>query len=76
MDNDTIELVQSELEAACGVKPLLISSVANQGLKPVLFQVYEHVKARRNQEEAAREEKERKAAIAKGEIEETAGWQP
>ena len=76
LDGDTIELVQTELEATCGVKPFLISSVANQGLKPVLFQVYEHVKARRNKEEAARAEKERKAAIAKGDIEETVGWQP
>ena len=42
----------------------------------MLFQVYEHVKARRDKEEAAREEKERKDAIAKGEIEETTGWQP
>jgi len=76
LDGDTIELVKSELEATCGVTPFLISSVANQGLKPVLFQVYEHVKARREKEEAAREEEERKSAIAKGEIEETVGWQP
>ena len=76
LDRDTIELVQSEVEAACGVKPMLISSVANQGLKPVLFQVFEHVKTRRNKEEMAREEKERQAAIRRGEIEETAGWQP
>jgi len=76
LDGDTIELVQGELEAVCGKTPLLISSVANQGLKPVLFEVYQHVKARRDKEEAAREEKERKAAIAKGELEETPGWQP
>jgi len=76
LDGDTIELVQNELEDACGVKPFLISSVANQGLKPVLFQVFEHVKSRRDKEEAAREEKERQAAIRRGEIEETAGWQP
>jgi GTP-binding protein len=76
LDGDTIDLVKSELETACGVTPLLISSVANQGLKPVLFQVYEHVKARRDKEEAAREEKIRLAAIAKGEIKETPGWQP
>jgi len=76
LDGDTIELVKEELEAVCEVKPFIISSVANQGLKPVLFRVYEHVKARRAQEETAREEKERKAAITRGEIEETVGWQP
>jgi len=69
-------LVQSELETACGKTPFIISSVANQGLKPVLFEVYQHVKTRRNKEDAAREEKERQAAIAKGELEEKAGWQP
>jgi len=76
LDGDTIELVQSELETACGKTPFIISSVANQGLKPVLFEVYQHVKTRRNKEDAAREAKERHAAIAKGELEETSGWQP
>jgi len=76
LDGDTVELVKDELEATCGIKPFIISSVANQGLKPVLFQVYEHVKARRNAEKTAREEKERQAAISRGEIEETVGWQP
>ena len=76
LDGDTIKLVQDELEAVCGQKPLIISSVANLGLKPVLSEVYQHVLARRQKEEAAREEREHKAAIARGEIEEIHGWQP
>ncbi|MDB2437979.1 50S ribosome-binding GTPase, partial [Hellea sp.] len=76
LDSETIELVKTELEAACDVTPFLISSVANQGLKPVLFQVFQHVKARREAEEAALEAKHRKAAITRGEIEETSGWRP
>jgi len=76
LDGDTIELVQSELEQVCGQTPLIISSVANQGLKPVLYAIYEHVKARRDKEQAERDEREKKAAIAKGELEEAKGWQP
>lgn len=76
LDDDTIELVQNELEAACGIKAHTISSVANQGLKPVLSSVYKHVKLRREAEQALRDEKERNEAIKRGEIEETVGWQP
>ena len=76
LDSDTIELVQNELEAACGIKALTISSVANQGLKPVLSSVYKHVKLRREAEQALRDEKQRSEAITRGEIEETVGWQP
>ena len=76
LDGDTVKLVQNELEAACGIKAFTISSVANQGLKPVLSSVYKHVKSRREAEQAARDEKERLEAIRRGEIEETIGWQP
>ncbi|MEP3890121.1 MAG: GTPase ObgE [Hellea sp.] len=76
LDGDTVELVQNELEAACGIKAFTISSVANQGLKPVLSSVYKHVKLRREAEQAVRDEKERVEAIRRGEMEETVGWQP
>ena len=76
LDGDTIELVKDELTAICGQTPLLISSVAQQGLEPVLYTVFEHVKARRAKEEAAREEKLRRTAIARGEIEDVKGWTP
>ena len=76
LDNDTIELVQSELETECGQTPLLISSVAQQGLNPVLSAVYQHVQARRMKEENARSEALRKAAIKRGEIEDVKGWSP
>ncbi len=76
MDGDTIELVQQELSKICGQTPLLISSVAQQGLEPVLFTVFEHVKARRAKEEAARAEKLRRIAVSRGEIEDTSGWTP
>lgn len=76
LDADTIELARDELEAACGQTPLIISSVAQIGLRPVLSSVYQHVEKRRAAEKAAREERERQAAIARGEIEEVTGWQP
>lgn len=76
LDEETIELVQNELEVACGIKAFTISSVANQGLKPVLSSVYKHVKFRREAEQAERDKKERNEAIKRGEIEETVGWQP
>jgi len=76
LDNDMIELVQAELEKTCGQKPLSISSVAQQGLNPVLSAVYQHVHHRRLKEQAARDEKEKQAAINRGEIEPMQGWQP
>ena len=76
LDKDTIELLQSELETECGQTPLLISSVAQQGLNPVLSAVYQHVQARRMKEENARSEALRKAAIKRGEIEDVKGWSP
>ena len=76
LDKDTIELVQSELETECGQTPLLISSVAQQGLNPVLSAVFQHVQARRMNEENARSEALRKAAIKRGEIEDVKGWSP
>ena len=76
LDKDTIELVQSELETECGQTPLLISSVAQQGLNPVLSAVFQHVQARRMNEENARSEAQRKAAIKRGEIEDVKGWSP
>ena len=76
LDKDTIELVQSELKTECGQTPLLISSVAQQGLNPVLSAVFQHVQARRMNEENARSEALRKAAIKRGEIEDVKGWSP
>ena len=76
LDADTIELVRSELQAVCGVAPLAISSVAQQGLNPVLSAVFQHVQARRQKEEGARAEKIKRAAIQRGEIEDVKGWQP
>ena len=76
LDADTIELVRSELQAVCGVAPLAISSVAQQGLNPVLSAVFQHVQARRQKEEGARADKIKRAAIQRGEIEDVKGWQP
>ena len=64
------------MEEACGHRPFPISSVAQQGLKPVLASLYKHVEVRRAGEEAEREEKLRQAQIASGEIEEVKGWAP
>ncbi len=76
LDRDTIELVKEELAKVCGQTPLLISSVAQQGLEPVLFAVFEHVKTRRDKEQTIRDNKIRQAAITRGEIEDIQGWQP
>ena len=76
LDADTIKLLQDKLEAASGQRPHAISSVARQGLKPVLYAIFKHVETRRNLEENARAEKRRKIAISRGEIEEVKGWTP
>jgi GTP-binding protein len=76
IDAEMIKLIQTELEAVCGQTPLLISSVTQTGLRPVLSAVYQYVAQRRANEQAQREEKIKSAAIAAGEIEETNGWQP
>jgi GTP-binding protein len=76
MDADQIAELQDALEAASGQRPFPISSVANQGLKPVLAAIYRHVETRRADESDARAEKQRKIAIARGEIEDEQGWSP
>ena len=68
--------MKEELAKVCGQTPLLISSVAQQGLEPVLFAVFEHVKTRRDKEQTIRDNKIRQAAITRGEIEDIQGWQP
>lgn len=76
MDEETIGRAKDSVEAACGQTPLLISSVSQEGLKPVLFAVFNYVQARRAREDKAREDRLRQEAIARGEIIETVGWQP
>ena len=76
LSEEAIAEAATKLEAACGQTPLLISSVSQTGLNPVLSAVYQHVQARREGEKAAADERERQAAIKRGEIEETTGWQP
>ena len=73
---ERLEDVKSDMEAECGHAPLIISSVTNQGLKPVLFAVYEHVQKRRQKEEAAREAKRVADAVKRGEMQEQKGWSP
>lgn len=76
LEDDVLEDVKQAVEAECGQTPLLISSVANQGLKPVLSAVYQHVQKRRQKEEAKREEKRVAQAVKDGEMEEQKGWSP
>ena len=73
---DQVEEIKTAIEKECGATVHMISSVANQGLKPVLSAVYQHVQKRRNQEEAARESKRIAKAVAAGEMEEQKGWSP
>ena len=76
LDADRIAELQDALESACGQRPFPISSVAQQGLKPVLAALYKHVEIRRAGEAEDRAEKERQAQIAAGEIENVQGWSP
>lgn len=76
MSEEAIVSAKDAIEAACGQTPLLISSVSQQGLKPVLSAVYSHVEKRRAGEQAAREAREHREAVARGEAEEVTGWQP
>ena len=76
MSAERIAELQDAMEEVCGHRPFPISSVAQQGLKPVLASLYQHVEVRRAGEEAEREEKFRQAQIASGEIEDVKGWSP
>jgi GTP-binding protein len=77
IDEDAMNAARDEVEAACGQTPLMISSATQLGLKPVLFSVYNHVKARREKEDAARDARLLKEAIRRGEAKEEAeGWSP
>lgn len=76
LDSEAIDAASKALEEACGQTPLLISSVSQTGLKPVLSAVYQHVDKRRQAEIDEADERKRQAAIKRGEIEETTGWQP
>jgi len=76
VSGDDISGIQDALEAECGQRPLLISSVTQTGLKPVLSGLYQFVQKRRAKEEAVKLDREKAEAVAKGEIEEVRGWQP
>jgi len=74
--SERLEEVKTEIEAESGQAPMIISSVAQQGLRPVLFSIYEHVQIRRQKEDAAREARRVAEAVERGEMEEQKGWTP
>jgi GTP-binding protein len=76
LDAQALETAKEKLEAACGQTPLLVSSVAQSGLKPVLSAIFNHVSQRRAKEDAILQARKTREAIERGEIEETTGWQP
>ncbi|MEM9601012.1 MAG: GTPase, partial [Pseudomonadota bacterium] len=63
VDDTILQAAKSDLETACGQTVFLISSVARQGLKPLLSEVYQHVAARRTSERAP-------------DVDTSAGWSP
>lgn len=73
---ERLKEVKADLESVCDDTVHIISSVANQGLKPVLSAIYQHVQKRRDAEENAREAKRIAEAVANGEMEEQKGWSP
>ena len=76
LDDDAINIAAQSLEQASGQRPLQISSVSQTGLKPVLSAVHGHVEKRRQSEQDEKDQITKQAAIARGDIEETQGWQP
>ena len=72
LDGDSISAAVEAIEHVSKQTPLPISSVAQQGLKPVLSAVYQHVAQRRGIEQAALEA----AKNREDGIEETSEWQP
>ena len=62
-DPDQLAEAKSALEAECGKTVFLVSSVARQGLKPLLSEIYTHVSQRRTVEKAPAAEP-------------SAGWSP
>lgn len=76
LDADRIAELQDALEAVAGQRPFPISSVAQQGLTPVLAALYKYVEKRRVEDGKVLAEKRRKKAVARGEIEDVAGWTP
>ena len=73
---DLIEEISDILEAECGQRPLHVSAVAQQGLKPLLSAAFAHVEARRAGEEKARQDKAKREAFERGEIDEIGTWSP
>ena len=76
LDETHIEHAMQAVEKVCGQTPLPISSVAGQGLRPVLSAVFQHVSKRRIAENALRKKAEEKLKDPAKHINETSGWQP
>lgn len=70
--SERISTLQGALQAKSGQRPLPISSVAHQGLKPVLSAVFQHVADRRAQEHM---EQDAKKKIEAGDVVKK-GWSP
>lgn len=61
LNGEKISELQNTIFKETGQRPLAISSVAQIGLKPVLFQLFEHVKARRKAEAKQKSQQLRQA---------------
>ncbi len=76
LDEAHIQNATQAVAKVCGHTPLPISSVAGQGLRPVLSAVYQHVAKRRMVEAEIRQAAQDKLANPDKDINETSGWQP
>ena len=65
--------IKDKFEKKYNANVMIVSSVANQGLKPILFEAFKHVKKRRESELKAKINKEKKTSR---EYKETVAWQP
>jgi len=65
--------IKDKFEKKYNANVMIVSSVANQGLKPILFEAFKHVKKRRKSELKAKINKEKKTSR---EYKETVAWQP
>lgn len=70
LDEATIEKHKAELEIACGHKVFTMSGVSGMGIKPILSEIYDYVKARRVQEKMER------TALRKAKEREDKGLEP
>lgn len=77
LDANTIDAHAKSLKAITGAPVHCISGVSGEGVKPLMFEVFTHVKSRRNDEKLEREAELKEAMRKESEVYgEPDGWHP